>query len=705
MSRYANPKELLDRVSTLMREAGSVRSGIALRQCMALAYCNGRHWQDARVDRGTSATSVVSWDDDWNLKSNEMRVTDNRIGPLFRQIRASTNAAGVVAEVSRPEHDRGFERDEIARSAKLLLDGMSQPAAMTAAYRGASSLRWSTGSSLIVMRTVRRTSRVPGDVATHPDGSPVVVDDSWVRWRRAPISDLVWDPCNISGDLDDHEILVLEQAMTARAFEREFGPLAKWGLDEKRLPRMSSIVPHYITAANVAGSSIYGAYAAQSSTPALRILTVCEQSVDGAPGRFPCCWHIIDTTPAGAGTMEVSGIVVNWDNPYGQWGWNGRPFAKLDAFRRDDRVDGDGIPTLLAPANDMLNIARSIQFQQMVAVVHGHWIVDGRSVGSKEEFLAQLSNGIGGVLQFNSRDGTAPPPQFVHPPPPDQTWPIIAADIGQGMMSSVHQTQQSLGIAKTHVPSDVQMQLLQNSGAVIDQVVADDVEELSNLLGVTLGTMRRKFEQPGHALGHLRDQHGFDKDDLLNVLEIDPDTLGLVVRAEMSSIAGRSVAERRAEILAAMQIGQITPMQASLALADELGRPLIREHKEAAEFARSGVRFVVDGGDWPGVPSLDAKVFASMAKSAQYRLRMHHPDDVAIIARLETAMQVQNRLAPENQAMQSPQFAMAGGGAPNNAQTAGGSSGAQGAPGSIDPTSSPVGAAGGLPLGLPPSMA
>lgn len=704
MSRYATPRELLEHVATVRREANVLRASCALRQCMSMAYCNGRHWQDARVDRGSNATSVVSWDDDWNLRSNEMRVTDNRIGPLFRQIRASTNAAGVVASVQRQEWDRGFEKDEIARSAKLLLDGLSQSAAMTIAYRGASSLRWTAGSSLIVMRTVRRTSRVPADVATHPDGSPVVVDDSWVRWRRAPTTDLLWDPANISADLDEHEILILEQAMTARAFEREFGPLSQWGLDAKMLPRMSAIAPHYVTAANVAGSSMYGAYAAQSSTPALRVLTVCEQSVDGAPGRFPCCWHIIDTSPSSSANVESTGIVVNWDNPYGQWGGCGRPFAKLDAFRRDDRVDGDGIPSILAPANDMLNIARSIQFQQMVAVVHGHWIVDGRSVGSKEDFLAQLSDGVGGVLTYNSRDGQAPAPQFVHPQPPDQTWPIIASDIVQGMMASVHQTQQSLGIAKTHVPGDVQMQLLENSGAVVDQVVGDDVEELSSLLAVTLGTMRRKFEQPNMALAHLRDQHGFDKDDLLNVLEIDPDSLGLVVRAEMSSIAGRSVAERRNEIIGAMQVGQITPMQASLALADELGRPIIREHKEAAEFARAGVRFVVDGHDWPGVPSLDAKVFESMAKSATYRLRLNDPDDVAVIQRLETAVQVQNRVAAENAGMQAPLLATAGG-APNNRQTAQGAGGAQGAPGSIDPTSSPVGAAGGLPLGLPPSMA
>lgn len=701
--RYANPRELMEMVSQIRRDHSAIRRRIAMQNCICLAYANGRHWQDVGNDRNGDA-NVSSWQEDWDLRSTEMRVTDNRIGPLLRQIRATTNASGVQARVRRPNHVRDFNCTEKARSAELLLNGIEKPAAMTKAYRAASSLRWATGSALMVLRTVRKTSRLSADVVTNPDGTPVEIDDSWIRWRRAALTDLIWDPSNLSPDLDDHEILVLEQAVTQKTFEREFGPVERWGIDPKSLPKMGTIAPHYTAAANVAGSSIYGAYAASSQTPALRLITVCECGPDSAPGRFPCCWHIIDTSASVAATNDLHGTVVNWDNPYGQYGDIGRPFVKLDGFRRDDSVDAVGVPGVLMTHNDLLNIARSIQFQQMVSVVHGHWLVDSRAA-NKDEFTNSLNQGIGGVLSWNSNGGTTPMPTFVHPQPPDQTWPIIGADLAQTMMSQVHQTQQSLGVAKTHVPQEVQMAMLENSGVVIDQVVMADTDEIATMLRVTLGSMQRAIAKGGSALGYLRDQHGFSKEDVLNVLDIDPDMLGLDVRPEQSSLVARSVSQRATEINNAMMTGQITPTQASIAVADELGRPIVQEHQDAIEFARSGVRTVIDGQDWPGVPSLDSETFARVARSAIFKLRIDDPDDVDAIHRLETAIQTQAAIGRENPELQAPQFANQQGGG-NNQQTAGvGSQRSQGAPGSINPQSSPIGAAGGLPLGLPPSIA
>ncbi len=697
--RYANPRELLQRVAQTRRDHSSIRCRVAKEQCLALAYASGRHWAEMGVDRRTGDATVTQWDEDWSLRSSEMRVTDNRIGPLLRQMRASTNAAAVRAKVKPLEHDRGARFTDIARSAEMVLNGIEPVAGMTKAYRRASSLRWAAGSSLLVLQSVRKTAQMRPEVVVNPDGTPVSIDDSWVRWTRALLSDLIWDPQNTSPDLDDHEFLVLEQVKTLTSFEREFGPVERWGVDRRMLPQVGQIAPHYVSAASVAGSSIYGAYAAASSQPGLRLLTVLECGPDSAPGRFPCCWQVIDTTSSPTGVDDTNGIVMDWDNPYGKWGDVGRPVFKFDAFRRDDRVDAVGVPGVLMTHNDLLNIARSIQFQQMVAVVHGSWLVDRRAA-NRDEFINQLNSGVGGVLSYDSRDGAVPPPQFVQPPPPDQTWPIIVADMAQTMMSAVHQTQQSLGVAKSHVPQDVQLALLQQSGVVVDQVVLDDGAELAVALRVTLGTTQRSIASGGGVLGHLRDNHGFDRTDVLNVLDIDPDRIGLEVRAVPSDLVARGSDQRAAEINNAMLVGHITPAQASIALASELGRPVIRQHAEMVDFSNSAIRMIVDGQDWPGLPSLPADVFAECVQLAIYRMRL--PQDAEAILRLQQAVQLQNAIARENPELQSPQSAMSAGGRSQAASGSGG--GGQGAPASIDPRASPIGAAGGLPLGLPASI-
>lgn len=702
MARYANPRELLQRMSALRRDHSHVRSTLAQYMAVQLAYATGRQWTS--ISRRGNGTTVEQWDEDWSGKAKEMKVVDNQIGRLRRQIVASTNASSIEARVSPHIHQRGSSPAVQARSAQIVLNGIAEPCGFTRAFRAASSLRWTCGSSLIVMETTRR--RTPVDASFAGAGGGAVVDDSWISWRRRPITDLVWDPSNTSPDLSDHDVLMLEVPMTLRSFERQWGPIEDYGIDKDRLPTMREVAPYYVSAAGVAGCSLYSAYASVSEEKALRLVTFVERGENSPPGRFDCCWFVVEASGWRAVQADVHGTVINWDEPYGQWGGSGRPMFKLDAFRRDDSCAATGLPGILMVHQDLVNIARSTQFQQMVAVIHGQWLLDRRSA-NRDEFMNQLSNGIGGVLQYDSMNGQVPPPAFVQPQAPSQVWPIISADLSQSMQANAHLTAQNMGVAKSHVPEEIQREIIASGNVVMDQIAEEDHEEVGRALTATLGTVRMHIEKGGSVLGHLRDVHGFTAEDVMNVLEIDPQRITLDIKAVKSRMVNRPADQRAAEISNAAMTGMVHPMQARTALAADVNRPVIDRDEQMVAFADRCVRMVEDGQEWPGVPSLDATVFTERAQRVLFQLDLRNPTHIEAARRLEEAIQRQKAIAAENPELQHPGLAAQPGGGNNggggSARPAGRTAPSR-RPGSIDATASPIGAAGGLPLGLPPSF-
>ena len=697
------PRELLELIAERRRACSALR-GLALQmESVQINYANGRQWMHVNPDVDGGTSRVEAWDTDWNGSSGEMKVVDNRIGRFVRQVAAQTSASKVSADIRPMRHQRGFEHADRARSASLMLDGIAEQSAFTRAFRSASCLRWNAGSALVVLETVRVRSSLSDDVVTNADGTPVVVDDAWIRWRAASLSELCWDPTNRSPDLADHDWLIVERPISLRSFERQWGPIEDYGISRNSLPRLSDVASNYRAAAGVSGAgSIHAQYAGQSREPGLRLVMFLDSSRGVAPGRFDRCWFVADTSSNSS--FGVSGSVMNWDSPGGRWGSMGRPVFKFDAFRREDAMFGTGLPGIMMTHQDLVNIARSTQMQQMVNVVRGFWLVDKDSA-NKDEFVNQLMSGVGGVLQFNSRNGQLSPPQYVHPQPPDQTWPIVVAELSQAMMGDAHQTQQSLGVSKSHVPTDVQMAVMESGGVVYDHIATRDVEELSEALRCTIGTMRLHLESGGSVLAHLRDEHGFTESDLLNVLDLDPARIGLDVRAVRADLTIRSADQRIGELHASTMTGMISPSAMRYERASKVGRPLVEQDATLAAFCERGIRQVIDGFDWPGIPSLPSETFALVARDAVLGLDPAIPEDAAAIQRIEQAVQRQLAIGRENPELQNPGLASMAGQMNNQAGGGGSSSSAPRSPASIDPSTSPIGAAGGLPLGLSPSLA
>jgi hypothetical protein len=267
------------------------------------------------------------------------------------------------------------------------------------------------------------------------------------------------------------------------------------------------------------------------------------------------------------------------------------------------------------------------------------------------------------------------------------------------MQDQVHISPQNLGQGKTHIPQQFQQRLLQESNAVTDAIIIKDVDTYSDALKLTLGTVRAAMKSPNRMLARLRDRHGFTVDDLKVFLRVPIHNIPYHVRVRQHSIISRSAEERIQEITTGLQLQIISPKQAAIALAEELERPLIQPHELQLKFCENSIRQIVAGAEWPGMPHLDVEMFVHTAERAMWGLDILKDEDRAAIKRLQEAILIQKQLSLENQ--MPPQGLDQQGG--NGIQSPSGSQNPgqpQGAPASINPMTSPVGAAGGLPAGL-----
>lgn len=697
MAKYANENEINQRVTDLRTGHSAMRCEIALRQSLGIAYANGRHW--ISVQTASSGESMVDvWNEEWDPHQQEVRMTDNKIGPLYRNIAARNNAVRIEAAVSPRRHVRSIQCSRRAAISQDTINALHDDLMLTLAARQASSLRWQAGSSLLVLQASRKRSKISPDILTHPDGSPLEYNDQWLRWEVCPLTDLIWDASNLCPDLQRHETLILEQTMSAKKFEQIYGPLTSYGIDRDSLPMMSEVAPHYIAASAITGTSIFTAYARQSKERAVRVLLLLESDPND-PGRWPECYTIIDANKSSPWNTDFKGMVINKDNPSTPFGGHGRNIFKLDGFRRSDSVWAFGVPHVVMGQQDMLNIAKSIQFQQLTAVVYGHWVIDSRST-SEEEFTSRLAEGIGGVLAFDSHgDPQVHPPQYVAPPAPNQEFTLITSELALGMRDQVHISAANLGIGKTHVPQSTQQMLLQEAGVVLDNIMLADADEYSDALRVTLGTIRNVVDQPGRMLARLRDHHGLTASDLAEFFNMTPQVNEFEVRVRESSVLRRSADERKGELDQALQTQSISPQEHRIAMAEDLERPLMRIDEIQLDFIKERVSRTILGQPWIGISSIDYGLFDYVVKKAVYGLDFDDPADVAAMARLEEARVIQQAIAAENTVGTpngGPPGAVAS--APNDEALLPDMRG--GAPESINPMSNPLAAAGGLSLGL-----
>tara|TARA_R100000458_G_C8277969_1_gene253775 strand:+ start:1280 stop:3412 length:2133 start_codon:yes stop_codon:yes gene_type:complete len=706
--KYKTPQELLDRIHDLREAHRMTRSDLAVYGALGVAYAHGKHW------KGMSTTNmgdlvVDEWDENYDLQTRELRVVDNKVGPLLRRLQADLNPTRVEAKVETPRHLWGADANRLASVCEKLLLGIEEDAGFTKAAAHASFMRCIEGSHLLGLELSQKKQSLKGSAIKGPDGEPIEVNDKWLRWTTWPLTDLVWDPSNISGDLSDHSVLMLDQVKTVERFVEMFGPLEKYGLKEEELPTVEDLVPYYSRAAELTGTALHLSYSSYRKTKAVRLSTLLERDPRD-PSNWPTCYFVVD---ASTDQVRGRGTVLNFDNPENPFGHTGRHIFKLDCFPRADSVSGAGAPHVMMTTQDLINMLRSIQFQAISAQVHGQWLVDKQTV-DPDEFMNKLNSGVGSVLQWDSRGPeNRKAPQMVSMGNVDNNLMLIGSDLANGMQQQIHLSGANLGIGKTHLPQQYALRLLEEAGSVKDSIIQKDSKVYSELLKVTLGTVRSIMDTPNRMLKRLIDKHGFTPSDLKTLSELEPKLIRFNVGAREKSITTRSLQEREQQLQMALQSQTITPQEYWIGMAAEIKQPILNVHDDTISWCDRAVEQIVNGVEWRGVSAIDPVVFKYCVNKAVLGLDYTIPEDQQIIERLNRSVLLQFSVSAEAQraeqaATQPPQQEMPQGGMeqqgppPLSAGPSPVSLGAepQGAPESINPMTNPIGAAGGLPLGL-----
>ena len=251
------------------------------------------------------------------------------------------------------------------------------------------------------------------------------------------------------------------------------------------------------------------------------------------------------------------------------------------------------------------------------------------------------------------------------------------------------------------------MRLMEEAGSVKDLIIQNDVQTYSDLLKVTLGTVRSIMDKPNRMLKRLIDLHGINQNDIKTFYELDPKMIRLSVRAREKSITQRSLVEREQQLNQALQMQTITPQEYWIGMATEIKQPILDIHDKTISWCNRSVEQIVNGQEWQGVSAVDPNVFKYCVNKALIGLDYTNAQDRGIIERLNRAIITQFTVTAESVAAE--QAAIQGGQqqeqpqAPEEPQILGPTPGislGQGPPESINPQTNPIGAAGGLPLGL-----
>ena len=185
----------------------------------------------------------------------------------------------------------------------------------------------------------------------------------------------------------------------------------------------------------------------------------------------------------------------------------------------------------------------------------------------------------------------------------------------------------------------------------------------------------------------------------------------LTVRAREKSITQRSLVEREQQLSQALQMQTISPQEYWIGMATEIKQPILDIHDQMISWCGRSVEQIVNGQEWQGVSAIDPNVFKYCINKALMGLDYVIPADREIIERLNRSMLMQFTISAEAQAaeqaaIQGSQQQQEQPQGPGQPQLPGPTPGVQMGQGggpppeSINPQTNPVGAAGGLPLGL-----
>ena len=121
MAKYNNAQEVLDAISDLRDATRTIQSDIAMYGALGVAYAHCKHWKG--MSSSASGDVIIDqWDENWDIETKEIRVVDNKIGPLLRKMQADLNPTRIEAQVTTPRHLWGMKHNQLSNICEKLLN-------------------------------------------------------------------------------------------------------------------------------------------------------------------------------------------------------------------------------------------------------------------------------------------------------------------------------------------------------------------------------------------------------------------------------------------------------------------------------------------------------------------------------------------------------------------------------------------------------
>lgn len=613
----------------------------------------GIQWLNDNMLRSRGNYSIERFARDMNPDSDRIRVTANRVTRFVLKVAAATEPGSLDFECFPPEGQYSPNHVLNAQIVERITNSMIDSTSYLTAARDANHMRCVAGTAGIGFHIDVRPR------ALDVNGRPVSTYDQILTAFTFQPQQLTLDPHCQERDLHRHDFVCYSEVMTAKKIRRVYGVQ----LDEDELLTVAQLTPIEHQFNILSQQRLFSKYRQHSHSKGALVHQVHVKDDDGRFGRMYLCIEVPN---------REDGIVPNFEAAESPFGGDGLPLALLHGHRRSDSMWSLSDAAMCKDDQDRLNLISTFLFRQLQKNAGFQWLVAEDAM--KPEAEAQIKNTVAGVIRFKNgtRDRPIPPPQIVQYPPPQPMLADMASQAENSMREQTFRSEGSFGMTKSHVPDSSFQRALEEADQVASVRIRNDIAAHERMAMIGTETVLRLAQQGSPTVLANLSKHGFGVDEFAIIAGIEPGSCAYKLKLRESSIRYRPPSKRKEDLITAVQLQAVSPMQFRMEMASGNDQPITQDDSFYMYEAQKAAMQVVAGGEWEPKPlGSYTEMFINEFRKAM--LSEQAKADPQTQQRLMSAIIAQQALATREQMlMQVPEAgAQAGAGVPQNSADTG----------------------------------
>lgn len=641
MPPIQSKQELHDFINTVSSAAYGYRTQLAQIVGKCECYFEGiQYIQSIGFDRFVNTTTgrLLAR---WNPDLPSLRVTHNHVTEKVTVASAATYPTAFDAQIDPPVRDYGVGAAVVAQTLEDTISATVKHSNLLEVAQDANLRRCIAGTygiGLGIKQTVRPVN-INGTTVQVPSKEIFAYDIHPVRF--------ILDPYITSRDLRQHNYVIYYDVWTIDKL-RSVYPQFKW--DPDGMSTVGQLTPYEQSISTLSNARLFEKYRTYSTTKGAIVYQIHRKDETGRFGEYYIA-------------VKTKDKEINWINEgdsESPFGGDGLPFVMLHGHRRANSMWSIGDVSMIMDSQDMLNLTYTMIFRHLQKFVSPQFVVDQRWFGvkgSKEDWRTQFTNQVGGLIVGapSSMDKSIMPPQLVQGSAPQPTLFELADRSSMKMRTDTFRTEMNTGSgSKSHVPFQTTSLLLNEGDRVLGIRTTEDIKAYEQILAVALGTQIKHVKEQSAGTLAMLSSEGFDEQDLMILLQADPNEPAARVSLDEASVRYTSSNERRATLTAALSASAITPATYARGMA-ELDQALTPEDRYMRQEIEKAVNRCVMGEPWQPMPLGQYNQWCmSILIRAQFDRRIAF--DPESKARLAQAIQMQQQMEVQEKLAADPAF-------------------------------------------------